>query len=153
MSNYKEKKKNLFKCPTSASLAHCVSADFNMGRGIAVEFKKCFGMVEKLKSLNKKPGECAIIHDIKRKRYIYYLITKDLYWIKPTYNALHSCLKKMKKHCEKKSIRKLCMPHIGCGLDKLNWSIVKDMIKDVFKNSNIKVRIYYLRSDLKSKIK
>lgn len=40
---------DLFSCPGSASLAHCVSADMRMGKGIAVEFKKRYGHVEELK--------------------------------------------------------------------------------------------------------
>lgn len=34
----------------TASLAHCVGADFKMGMGIAVKFRDLFGQVEFLKS-------------------------------------------------------------------------------------------------------
>ena len=44
---------DLFSCPGTASLAHCVSADMRMGKGIAVEFKKRYGHVEELKEQSK----------------------------------------------------------------------------------------------------
>lgn len=44
-----EKKGDLFSCSTSHSLAHCISEDVRMGKGIAVLFKKKFGGVEEIK--------------------------------------------------------------------------------------------------------
>ncbi len=49
-----EVKGDLFKCPSSASLAHCVSEDLHMGKGIATIFKKEFGRVGELKSQGYK---------------------------------------------------------------------------------------------------
>lgn len=40
---------DLFSCPKTASLAHCVSADLRMGKGIASTFKQRFGGVDELK--------------------------------------------------------------------------------------------------------
>lgn len=45
----KEIKGDLFSCPNNSSLAHCISADVAMGKGIAVLFKKKFGGVQELK--------------------------------------------------------------------------------------------------------
>ena len=45
-----EVKGDLFKCPSSSSLAHCVSEDLHMGKGIATIFKKEFGRVDQLKA-------------------------------------------------------------------------------------------------------
>ena len=45
----KEVKGDLFSCSDSSSLAHCISADCGMGKGIAVLFKKKFGGVQELK--------------------------------------------------------------------------------------------------------
>ena len=45
-----ERTGNLFSCPDSESLAHCISADVRMGKGIAVSFKTKFGGVDELKS-------------------------------------------------------------------------------------------------------
>lgn len=39
---YKEEKRDLFSVPDNYYLAHCTSADFALGKGIAVEFDKRF---------------------------------------------------------------------------------------------------------------
>ena len=44
---------DLFASSSSASLAHCVSKDLHMGKGIATVFKKKFGGVGELKSQGK----------------------------------------------------------------------------------------------------
>lgn len=41
---------DLFSCPDSESLAHCISADARMGKGIAVLFKNKFSGVDNIKS-------------------------------------------------------------------------------------------------------
>ena len=52
--NYEEKRKDLFSVSNEYYLAHCISADFALGKGIAVEFNKRFDMRNRL--LNKYPG-------------------------------------------------------------------------------------------------
>uniref|UniRef100_A0A3B3WKH7 Macro domain-containing protein n=1 Tax=Poecilia mexicana TaxID=48701 RepID=A0A3B3WKH7_9TELE len=55
---------DLFSAPNQESLAHCVSEDLRMGKGIAVLFKKNFGQVTALKEQKKLTGECAVLtHD------------------------------------------------------------------------------------------
>lgn len=49
-----EVKGDLFSCPSSASLAHCVSEDMHMGKGIATLFKQKFGGIGELKSQGKQ---------------------------------------------------------------------------------------------------
>lgn len=41
-------KGDLFSCPQTDALAHCISEDCRMGAGIAVLFKKKFGGVQEL---------------------------------------------------------------------------------------------------------
>lgn len=47
---YKEEIKDLFSVSDDYYLAHCISADFGMGKGIVVEFNKKFDMKNKLVS-------------------------------------------------------------------------------------------------------
>lgn len=54
---FSEVRGNLFSCKETASLAHCVSADLHMGKGIASTFKQRFGGVEELK---KQGMTCAL---------------------------------------------------------------------------------------------
>ena len=39
---------DLFACPVTHSLAHCVSEDLKMGKGIAAIFKRQFGGIDTL---------------------------------------------------------------------------------------------------------
>ncbi|XP_029801143.1 ADP-ribose glycohydrolase OARD1 isoform X2 [Suricata suricatta] len=68
-------KGDLFACPKTDSLAHCISEDCRMGAGIAVLFKKKFGGVQELLNQQKKSGEVAVLK--RDGRYIYYLTDKD----------------------------------------------------------------------------
>lgn len=47
---YREEIKDLFSISDEYYLAHCISADFGMGKGIAIEFNNRFNMKRKLKS-------------------------------------------------------------------------------------------------------
>lgn len=52
---YSEVKGDLFSCPDSASLGHCVSEDMHMGKGVATLFKRKFGGVEELRAQGTRP--------------------------------------------------------------------------------------------------
>jgi len=45
----------------------------------------------------------------------------------------------MKDMLVKFEIKKLAMPRIGCGLDKLQWSMVREIIIDIFKDTDCKI--------------
>ena len=125
------------------NLAHCVSADLKMSKGIAYQFLKRFGCQDELKSQNKMTGEVAYIVTPDNK-YIFYLITKLKYYQKPTMNSLRVCLNAMKELIKSNSIKTLSMPRIGCGLDKLNWEDVKRLISDVFGDLDLTITVYSL---------
>jgi hypothetical protein len=69
---YVEVKGDLFSSSVGSSLAHCVSEDLHMGKGIATLFKKQFGRVDELKSQGIKVGGVATLR--VDNRYIYYLV-------------------------------------------------------------------------------
>ena len=48
---YRKENKDLFTVPEDYYLAHCISADFGMGKGIVVEFNKRFDMKQKLQTI------------------------------------------------------------------------------------------------------
>lgn len=142
MFELREVKGDLFSCPSSSSLTHCISADCRMGKGIAVIFKKKFGGVKELLSQGQSPGGVATLR--RDGRDVYYLVTKEKYWHKPTYETLTASLEAMKKHCLKQGTTELAMPKIGCGLDGLNWSKVCDIIRDVFHDTDVTITVYVL---------
>ncbi|XP_078582867.1 ADP-ribose glycohydrolase OARD1-like [Branchiostoma floridae x Branchiostoma japonicum] len=131
---------DLFSCPESDSLVHCISQDCHMGKGIAVIFKKKFGRVEELKRQGQKPGGVAVLKT--EQRYVYYLVTKEKYWQKPTYRSLESSLQAMKTHCEQHQVSRLAMPRIGCGLDRLQWDRVSQMVQNIFSEMDMTITVY-----------
>ena len=139
----KEIKGDLFESAPTASLAHCVSRDLHMGKGIAVLFKKKFGRVTELKDQCKEVGECAVLTD--ESRYIYYLVTKEKFSHKPKLVAVRESVRAMREHCVANGVGELCLPRIGCGLDKLDWSEVQRILIDEFKRTEVKLTVYSLK--------
>lgn len=56
---YSEENKDLFTVSEDYNLAHCISADFGMGKGIVVEFNKRFDMKRKLQSKISRLSQSA----------------------------------------------------------------------------------------------
>ncbi|XP_053954140.1 ADP-ribose glycohydrolase OARD1 [Anastrepha ludens] len=131
---------DLFNADEKYSMAHCVAADMRLGKGIAVKFRNKFAQIPRLKKQNAKPGGVAILQD--KSRFIYYLVTKQSSWGKPTYQTLHSSLQAMKVHMLKHDVNKLAIPRIGCGLDGLVWQKVKDMLREIFKEVTVEIVVY-----------
>lgn len=145
----KEIKKDLFleKYKTGDIYAHCISADFVLGKGIAKTFK------EKFPELKKKK-ELVAEHRIKNARrfmpvesgnvIIGNLITKKFYYSKPTYGSLTESLVELRKYMLQNNFKRALMPKIGCGLDGLQWELVKQIIEKVFEETNIEIKIFYI---------
>jgi len=47
----------------------------------------------------------------------------------------------MKQICLENNIKKIAMPVIGCGLDRLNWNDVSEQIKDVFADMDVEILV------------
>jgi O-acetyl-ADP-ribose deacetylase (regulator of RNase III) len=124
------------------NMAHCVSSDFKMGKGIALQFRNKFGGIDDLLAQGIHTGDVAILHP--DHRYLYYLVTKERYYHKPTYESIYSCIESLKNHMVTHNLETLSIPRIGCGLDRLVWSRVKEMILDIFKDTSIKITVYTL---------
>ncbi|NXX12098.1 OARD1 deacetylase, partial [Podargus strigoides] len=135
-------KGDLFSCPQTDSLAHCISEDCRMGAGVAVLFKKKFGGVQELLDQQKKTGEVAVLQ--RDDRYIYYLITKKKVSHKPTYEDMRKSLEAMKNHCLNNGVTDISMPKIGCGLDRLDWNKVSAILGEVFEDTDINITVYSL---------
>ena len=136
-----EIKGNLFD--SSTSLAHCVSRDFAMSAGIAVRFSNLFGGKDELKNQNVNIGEVAWLY--RDGRYIYYLVTKENYWNKPTYDNFRNSIRNLFVLCVKHDVKSLSIPKLGCGLDKLRWDKVKQIIIEEWPLiKDFKLDVYYI---------
>ena len=132
-------KRDLFTMPQGYYLAHCISADFALGAGIAKTFDNVYNMRYKLFRTYDhyvyRGGDALPIDNV------FNLVTKAKCFQKPNYESLREALEMMKEQIEFLSITKLAMPWIGCGLDRLQQDKVYDMICEVFEDMNIDIVI------------
>jgi hypothetical protein len=77
-----------------------------------------------------------------KSHFIFYLVSKKFYYNKPLYSDVEKCLHNLVEEMVKLNLTDLAMVKIGCGLDRLNWSIVSFIINETFSNTNIKVKIF-----------
>lgn len=143
-----EKNINLFDLENQGYLfAHCISLDLALGAGIAKVFRDKYDMKNKLIEVKKNNpqyfqkfsyGFCITIDNTAN------LITKERYFNKPTMKSLEQSLISLKKYIIKNNIMKLAMPKIGCGLDKLSWFEVSNLIRKIFSDLNLEIIICYV---------
>lgn len=141
-----EQKGALFDLPSDYALVHCISEDCAMGAGIAVEFERQFRIRTVLKEfMQVKPGHYPrVIWTDTKGRLIFNMVTKERYWHKPTQENFEAALEELAELCKQLNVRKLGMPRIGCGLDRLKWNWVKQKIEDIFADQDIEIQVRYL---------
>lgn len=143
-------KGNLFDAPSEFNLAHCISADAKMNAGIAREFvKRNPDMRESLLyNVELCVGRAYPYMDSESSHLVWNLVTKQNYWGKPTYSTMRSALESLRSRLvhykSEPRQHKLAIPRIGCGLDKLEWNKVENIIREVFANKDIEIRVYAL---------
>ena len=139
----KEEIMDLFTVPQGYYLAHCISGDYALGAGIAKQFVENYNMRFKLHKNYPIPdgekfanvGQALLVDNV------FNLVTKARVFHKPTYESLYDTLLDMRIQCENLDISRLAVPLLGCGLDRLNWEQVKDVIEDVFDSTDIEILV------------
>jgi hypothetical protein len=134
-----EEQRDLFTVPQGYYLAHCISADFALGAGIAKKFDEVYNMKFKLfknyDGYEYECGDCLVVDNV------FNLVTKPKCYHKPTYESLKEALKAMKEYVLYFDIDKIAMPHIASGLDRLQWDQVLEIIKEVFEDTDVNILI------------
>ena len=132
---------DLFSSNSNAYLAHCISSDFAMGAGIAKTFtyKGVRDTLFKLYTPTWDDHGYSLFTPMTPFLGVYNLVTKHRFYDKPTYQTLRESLTDMKQKLPNDC--NLNMPCIGSGLDKLDWTQVKQVILDVFFDTNINITI------------
>lgn len=134
---------DLFTVPQGYYLAHCISGDYALGAGIAKQFVENYNMRFKLHKNYPIPdgekftnvGQALLVDNV------FNLVTKARVFHKPTYETLYNTLCDMRVQCEDLDITKLAIPLLGCGLDRLDWEQVLDIIEDVFDGMDIEILV------------
>lgn len=126
--------------PESFYLVQTVSGDCKMGLGIAKEINDRYGFKDIVMNdkLQRPPFRIGAVIEPKGAPHLMALVTKNLYFEKPTLDTMRCALGTLKdrlfiERCiHKTDPIEIIMPTIGCGLDKLQWDDVKEIIFDVF---------------------
>lgn len=132
---YKEIFSDLFLMKDEYYLVHCISADYKLGKGIALEFNKRYNMRNRLLKSGKvcTGPDCVLIENV------FNLVTKEFFYLKPTYKTLKISLEKMKQIVIEKNVKKIAMPMIACGLDRLEWQKVKVIIQEIYNDLDVEI--------------
>lgn len=125
------------------ALCHCISSDFALGAGIATQFAK-MGVKKQLCDNFPKQwqgrGYCLMTET--NGVVVGNLVTKERCFHKPTLETLRQSLEDFR--VQSPEMKHLAMPKIGCGLDRLEWADVRDIIKEVFSGTDIEVIVRFL---------
>lgn len=131
---------DLFETSHEYALAHCISKDCKMGAGIAVEFKRRFSKLQK-SVMDQNPQIGDAINHYSNQRLLFNLITKEKYWHKPTYKTFRATIENLKEGMRTLNSNKLAVPLLGAGLDGLNWENNREIIKEIFKGTDMEILV------------
>lgn len=125
IKNSLTEKKNIF-------VAHSISNDWALGKGVAKLLDREFS-IKKYYYNNFEKTKVTDVFCTNTVFSLYNLITKEHFWDKPTYDSITDTLVNLKISIIENKLNnyELIMPRIGCGLDKLDWAIIKSIIEDI----------------------
>lgn len=130
-------------CHAIVNTVNCVGV---MGKGLALQFKQKFP--DNYTHYRKycldghlRPGKVyAYLTD--NNQYIFNVATKDT-WHKPSkYEWVAVGLTELKDFCKWYKIGSIAIPPLGCGNGGLEWSRVKEMISERFRDALYTVEVY-----------
>ena len=120
--------------------AHCIASDLAMGAGIAVEFQRRFGLRGKLLNSRQalKSPTCVLAGKV------FCLITKRRSGGKPTIWSMRIAVRRMAGIVAERGIKRIAMPRIGCGLDRLGGAEVRAVLIAELAGTDVAVDVYKL---------
>ena len=138
MCQYEEKHKDLFEVSKEYHLAHCIATDALMGAGIAVPMKKKFGLSKTITAAKRKELKVGTCYPDGR---VLNLLTKSSSYGKPTKQSFEAAIVDMRRVVIEREIKKIAMPLIGAGLDRLSWGSNREVIQRVFADVDVEILV------------
>lgn len=130
---------------TAESIIHQVNCRGVMGSGVAKEIKRRYP-----ETFLKYKNVCMDNHERllgevlltkESDKFIFNAFGQNFYGVDRVYtdyNAVKSCLYKVRQKCEELNIKSVACPYlIGCGLGGGNEKLIMGIISEVFTSSNI----------------
>jgi O-acetyl-ADP-ribose deacetylase (regulator of RNase III) len=132
--------------PAGMALAHSVAEDFEMSAGIAVQFKRRFGQVDRLRTMGRTVGQVAVLPVAQQDgtvRYIFYVITKKKSrGTRPVLSDFAAAVHNLADVCTTLGVKQLALPRIGTMKDRLQWCDVRRIIGQAFETRETVVYVY-----------
>ena len=144
----REENRDLFTVPQGYYLAHCITADLSLGAGVAKKIDEVYNMRNKLMC-----NYADISYEEDSDSYAFYvgkallidnvfnLVLKKNPTKKAKYKKLRHTLENMKDQMDENLITKVAMPKIGCGHEGLDWDKVREIIEEVFEDTDVEILI------------
>ena len=142
----REENRNLLDVPQGYYLAHCITADFSLGAGIARKIDSIFNMRGKLHRFFTS-GAKYHLGDALLVDNVFNLVIKRDPTKKAKYKKLRAALEDMKDQMEENLITKVAIPRLGCGHEGMDWDRVKTIIEEVFVDTNAEILVCLLMKD------
>jgi hypothetical protein len=101
------------------------------------------GNLTYLRSLGKKPGQVATL-PLEEKQFVFYLVTKESSYDKPTLIDLQNSLLELRDLCNGLGVNRLSMPKIASGRDHIPWRKVQWILRSEFVGTGIEIDVYTL---------
>ena len=94
-------------------IAHCVSSDFAIGKGLASALACSYPELQQMRKLSSTlfpPGSLIAYFDQDNHIYLYNLVTKRRFFHRPTYETLELSLQALKQHLKRHNKQELAIP-------------------------------------------
>ena len=82
-----------------------------------------------------------VLQIVGEERPLFYLVTKKSFYQKTTYQDLWNSLIQLRDQMLSQDFRHLAIPKIACGLDKLNWRVVRSTLKEILRFCGIDILV------------
>ena len=89
-------------------------------------------------------GQVYPFWDSTGKCYIYNLVIKERFCVKPNLSTLSKTLEAMKIHVITKGVSTIAIPKHGCGMDEMNWREVVKLLRDNFACADVQIVVHTL---------
>lgn len=72
---------------------------------------------------------------------VYNLVTKQTVSHLPNYQSVVKALIILKGQMQSDNKNRLAIPKIGCGIDRLEWYVVSELIKAIFSDTDVDILV------------
>ena len=81
------------------------------------------------------------------KRYIYNLVTKEMFCDKLNLSTLSKTLEAIKIHASTHGVFTFAFPKLGCGLDQMNRQEIVKVLLDIFAYADVHIVVFTLEEN------